>query len=740
MKTSNVKLILHRELRDQLRDRRTLFMIAVLPLLLYPLMGMAYLRFAQFMQEHPTNIAVIGADALPEQPPLLSGDRFVADLFSSPEQADLLVLDVLKLAPTDETQVTSLAQRNLANGDYDAVVYFPPDFASRLAPYRARHSSEPVKPPRPELYFSSAKARSLEAYRRVTAVLDQWRAAIVQQTLVERDIPVAAATPFRLDRQDLAGTVGRRAAMWSKILPFVLIVWSLTGAFYPAVDLCAGEKERGTLETLLCSPAERREIVWGKLLTVMIFSCITSLLNLLGMTATGAVIIGRFQAPQGFASALELGAPPLGTLLWLLTALIPLSALFSALSLALATMARSSKEGQYYLMPLLLITMPLAMIPIMPTSEINLGNSLVPITGTMLLLRCLIEGDYLLALRYVVPVVVVTGACCLLAIRWAEDQFNDESVLFREGERFELGAWLVNLVRDRRDTPSLAEAFMAGVVLLLLQFFVNLIFPMPGSWSGFAVVTVVTQVALIATPVLLMTLMLTASPRKTLLLRLPTASSVVAAALLAITVHPAATALRDVVTQLYPVSPQTLAQLGALSELMENVPLWQLLLLLALTPALCEELAFRGFMLSGLRHLGHKGMAIVICSAFFGIMHGILQQSVTAFVLGLLLGYLAVQTGSLLPCIVFHGIHNSLQLMAASALTPAFLSEHPRWQAVLEPSALTPGTLVYRIPIVVASILASGLLLGWFRTLPFTPTPEESLHKALDRQATARAL
>jgi sodium transport system permease protein len=281
---------------------------------------------------------------------------------------------------------------------------------------------------------------------------------------------------------------------------------------------------------------------------------------------------------------------------------------------------------------------------------------------------------------------------------------------------------------------------MAGVILLLLQFFVNLIVPMPGSWGGFALVTAVTQVALIATPICLMALMLTGNPRKTLLLRMPSAGALVAATFLAIAVHPAATALRDVVTQLYPVSPQTLEQLGQLSEIMGNVPLWQVLLLLAVTPAICEEIAFRGFMLSGLRHLGHKAMAIVICSAFFGIMHGILQQSVTAFVLGLILGYLAVQTGSLLPCIVFHGIHNSLQIVAASSLTPSFLSEHPRWQAVLEPSVMMPGTLVYRIPIVVASILASGLLLYWFRTLPFTPTPEETFQQALDRQSPVKAL
>ena len=85
--------------------------------------------------------------------------------------------------------------------------------------------------------------------------------------------------------------MSRRAAFWSKVLPFVVFIWALTGAFYPAVDLCAGEKERGTLETLLSSPAERSEIVMGKLLTIMGFSSATSLLNLLSMAITGTAVI-----------------------------------------------------------------------------------------------------------------------------------------------------------------------------------------------------------------------------------------------------------------------------------------------------------------------------------------------------------------------------------------------------------------------------------------------------------------
>ncbi len=733
MRWKNVKLIFHRELRDQLRDRRTLFMIAVLPLLLYPLMGMALLQIAQLRQVQPTKVWLIGSSHLPDRPVLLEDGQIVASLFSSPDRAHLIDLDVAESLPEGAESIEKLASEVLAEKLYDAVVYFPPTFATEI---EKNLSVEDVRfVPRPQVFFSGAREKSRTAYDRIVLLLDRWRGEIVQRTLAARQIPPSAAEPFEIGDQDVAEETKIRAALWSKVLPFIVIVWALTGAFYPAIDLCAGEKERGTLETLLSSPAERLEIVWGKLLTVMLFSIATSILNVISVTATAAVIMARLG--QYGAADIPLGPPPLSTMGWLLLALVPLAALFSALSLACATMARSSKEGQYYLMPLLLVTMPLAMIPVLPATEISLGGSLVPVTGVMFLLRSLMEGDYLVALKFAVPVIAVTGICCMLAIRWAVHQFNDESVLFRESERFDISSWVRHLVRDRADTPSVAEAVMCGILLLLLQFFVRFVAPPQTSWWDIVVSTSVLQVGLVVAPVLLMTTMLTASPRKTLLLRLPPLSAMLAAIVLALCLHPAAVGMREVLHRLYPISPETKIQLTVFAEMIHGVPLWQIVLLLAVTPAICEELAFRGFILSGLRHLGSRGMAILISSLFFGIVHGVLQQSLNAFVLGLILGYVAVHSGSILPCMLFHGVHNAMQLGMASTLTSDFLSRNPQMARFLTDSAQIEGALVYRTPILIVSILASGLVLYWFRSLPYSLSAEEQLQDALDHQSSA---
>lgn len=735
MNWSNVRLIFSREVRDQLRDRRTLFMIAVLPLLLYPILGMSMFQVLQFVREHPTKVLVIGAQDLPASPSLLQNGRFAARLFKDADKRRLLEITVSTAGGRTLRQQVAEARQSVKQGEYQAVVYFPPDFADRLRAFRellARQRSDPPearrgKPklsvPEPEIYFNSAKEKSQITFVRISQVLDRWLQEIGRQNLATSRLPESAARPFEVTEHDVADKGHRDAAVWGKLLPFLVLIWALTGAFYPAVDLCAGEKERGTLETLLSSPAQRSEIVWGKLLTIMVFSMVTAVLNLLSMGITGSFVM---QVLPG------LGHPPLLTPLWLLLALVPMSALFSALCLALAAFARSSKEGQYYLMPLVLITMPLVVLPMAPGVELNLGNSLIPVTGVVLLLRAMLEGNYFQALPYAPPVAVVTLTCCLWAIRWAEDQFNSESVLFRESERLDMGLWLRHLMRDRGDTPSAAQALLCGALILLIHFFMNFAVRQPEHFIDLAMVAAVTQLVVIATPALLMTVMLTRSPRQTLLLRMPPLAALPAAAILALVLHPAVMRLTELVAWLYPMSSDVHEMFHGL--LGQAPSLWLMLLVIAVMPAICEELAFRGFILSGLRHTGHKWRAIALSSFFFGIVHGVLQQSIVACVVGLLIGYLAVQTGSLLPGMVYHVIHNSLGVTAAR-LTQPDAADQPIVSRLVEFAADYGSP--YDWPVVVACLLLAAILLAWFRRLPYAKTAEESLQEALEHQGVS---
>ncbi|MDE0736516.1 MAG: ABC transporter permease subunit, partial [Pirellulaceae bacterium] len=278
MKWSNVRLIFARELRDQLRDRRTLLTILALPLLLYPLLGMTYLQMAQFLKESPTRIWILGTDHLPATPPLLddSGKLFPEKLFPKEKQS-LLELTTNPRLPdgVSQEQLLSHATETIESGEQEIIVYFPQNFADQLKTFReavARYRTEDISledmekvtVPAPIIYINTASDKSQLGFRRTDNILREWRQSIVKASFLESRIPAQASTPFQLEQVDVARTASKQAAVWSKILPFFALVWALAGAFYPAVDLCAGEKERGTLETLLCSPADRREIVWGK--------------------------------------------------------------------------------------------------------------------------------------------------------------------------------------------------------------------------------------------------------------------------------------------------------------------------------------------------------------------------------------------------------------------------------------------------------------------------------------------
>ena len=740
MTLSNIRLILACEVRDQLRDRRTLFMIAVLPILLYPLLGMSLLQVSQFMREKSTRVLVVGAGDSSELPGLFKDQQFDGRLFADPSRAKLLELHFAADEPAAQGQTApdarTKADIQVRTGQYEAALYFPPDFADRLDAFRRaiRREAEsratgqidaqpafPIRVPSPEIIYSTANDKSQIAHSRLLRVLDRWTTQLADDNLEASGVPRAVARPISVESADVADPKHRGASMWSKVLPVLLLLWALTGAFYPAIDLCAGEKERGTLETLLSSPAQRSEIVVGKLITIMLFSMVTAALNLLSMGITGWMVVERL---PGF------GLPPVTAVFALAVALVPISALFSALCLALAAFARSTKEGQYYLMPLLLAVMPLVILPMSPGVELNLGNSLIPITGVVLLLRSVLEGQYWQAVQFAPSVTIVTLLACLLSIRWAVDQFNSETVLFRESERLDIGLWLRHLFRDRQPTPSVAAAASCGILILVVHFFFSFSMGMPEGLGGLARTVFATQLIVIAGPALLMTFLLTRSPRQTLLLKWPHGLAIPAAAILAVLLHPAACILQSLVRELFSISESVRPALERMQDLFHQADLWSLVLIIALVPAICEELAFRGFVLSGFRHLGSKWRAIVYSALLFGLAHGIVQQSLIACVLGIILGWLAVQSGSILPSIVFHVVHNTLAV-ANSRITPEMIPDSPFLRKLVTP--LEGGGCLFEWPLVVVGSCGAVLVLIWFGHLRCPSSPEEELKRAIKR-------
>jgi sodium transport system permease protein len=762
MRWSIVRIIWARELRDQLRDRRTLFMIAVLPILLYPIAGLGFLQLAASYGTAPTVVGIQGREYLPpgddwvapevaaaiganapgggvervaaaaaldllqHYPPLLVADgerlRIRAAYLESEKEGNLLVLKEADRRELDERQV-------------DLLLVVPPDFMQRL-----RDNGRPEL----DVFTRPDDDRSRLVDNRLKAVLDRWKKQLKEVRFRRQGLPADFDEPFGVRHPAEARSPARQAAediyhLLLRIFPFVLVMWSLAGALYPAVDLCAGEKERGTMETLLISPASREEIVWGKFLTIWVFSAVTALLNLLSMGLT----------TWQFSRKMNVADFRLGPLFWGVLLLLPLSAFFSAICLAVGAYARSSKEGQYYLMPLFLLTMPLIFLTLVPGVTLNAFYSMVPVTGVALLLQRLmaagLPGPDLWG--YFLPVLAPMVLYSWLALRWAIEQFQREEVLFREAERLDLKLWLRRLFREKEALPSGGEALFCFGLILGLQW---LTFSIGGrelftdrSLGRFLNLSIVRYLAFVAAPPLFMAIMLTTRPLSGLGLRLPPWWAWLAAVVLALLLFPPITALTLTILDKFPDLARSIRLPGggaAAGARPEAEPLavggrWAFVAVLGVLPALCEELAFRGFILSGLRRRFRPWTAIFLSSFLFALYQMNVFQFAPHFVFGSVLALLVVRSGSVLPAIVFHLVWN------ACLLVPTF---YPEVFRLFLPGSGGDAEELLRagwwLVFLCAALAALGLVGLWYLgQVRETGVPEEGRAESLSRPGAGKA-
>lgn len=417
-----IRLIAGRELRDLLRDRRSVMLLIVLPVLLYPGFGLVGYLFAISLMDQESIVGVVGLDRLPsaaqwvepaadQNPPLIVAGQFAQPFCEGRREATLL-----QLVPLQSADRGPLERREI-----DVMLIVPEDFTSKLQ----REGNVTL-----ELKNRDGDEPSKLATRRLVAVLQRYDDALKKLRFARRGLAADFDRPLNIrepkaDDSPMQRGMDELRDRLAKFLPFLLVMWALAGALHPAIDLCAGEKERGTMETLLISPAERTEIVAGKFLAVWVFSTATAIWNLLWMGIL--CILGAWKFNLTFLSMASFALTMALTL--------PLTALFSALSIALGVYARSTKEGQYYLLPLFLGVMPLVVLSLMPNADLTFGMSLIPVTGMCLLIQKMIgpspASDYL---PFIAPVLASLGICVVLSCIWAIRQFHSEDVLFREAE------------------------------------------------------------------------------------------------------------------------------------------------------------------------------------------------------------------------------------------------------------------------------------------------------------------
>jgi sodium transport system permease protein len=321
-------------------------------------------------------------------------------------------------------------------------------------------------------------------------------------------------------------------------------------------------------------------------------------------------------------------------------------------------------------------------------------------------------------------VVGVTAVCLGLVTNWARRQVEDESVLFGGNDQWELGAWVRHLWRDRQSAATPAQAFACGAIILVALFFGKLaVTEMPQDLPGLAKLILMPQIGLILMPALLMATVLTTSLRTSLRLRMPHWTTLPLAVLLGATLHPLYVLVAEWISYTYPISEQAMEAMKPFTDQIESAPWLAVLALMALLPAVCEELAFRGFIFGGLLREGGRLRAVILTALMFGVSHGVLQQSIAATLMGLLLGWIALRTGSVLPGMLIHFTNNALSVSMERIATSSWSG------AELFLTSSEAGTM-YQPMWVITSIAIASTCMLYLGTLP--PRIDESEVDRLD--------
>ena len=399
MNWRNIRIVYRKELRDSLRDRRTIISMIVVPVLAMPLlmfgMGTLMVKTMSKAREEIPKIMVLGGE---ESPKLLAALRASKSIRIVPSSADF---------------TNQIVEKRIR-----AAVEIPRDFDAAVA----RGDAAAVR-----IYDYAGEIRSGFASGSLDQFFRNLRDATVRERLQARDVPTQVLRPFDIVHQNVAPPAKVGGNALGGIIPYFIIILCMTGAIYPATDLTAGEKERGTMETILCSPVSRTDLVLGKFLMVLTASLGTVLLSLLSMGGTFQITRHAFSGAKQ-ATELALTLDPAG-LAGVFLMLLPVAVMLSAVLLAVALFAKSFREAQSYTGPLMLVVIMPAMIGILPGMDLNARLALVPLVNVSLVCKEMIAGTW-----HWFYILLIFGSACVYAaaaLAWAVWMFQREEVLFR---------------------------------------------------------------------------------------------------------------------------------------------------------------------------------------------------------------------------------------------------------------------------------------------------------------------
>jgi len=396
MSWKNIRLIFVKELVGTIRDKRTIIAMIIIPLIFYPLLfaGVGYFSKIGSLKSEEANSKIV-----------IHGAEFAPQL-------------VKHLQDSEKIKVFTIGEdypTKLQNGDIQAVLVIPSDFKYKI---------EQEEPGKLILKYDATEAKSRIAQKRVNQIIEKYKGEILLQRISRLNLKEEFLTPLILQEENIATAEKMAGSFLAVLLPYLIIILIFAGAMHTAVDITAGEKERGTMATLLVSQVSRLEIVLGKCLAVMLISFTSMALGLLGLTLAfllGASIAGGIEG-MNFGMTIN-------TIFLLFLVLFPLVGLASAVLVMVGIFARNIREASNYITPIYMLTVLLGVISVSQGMELTGKMFLVPILNSSFVFKELLLGK--IYWDHILTTFIANMIIAGLALFGATRLFSKEEVLFR---------------------------------------------------------------------------------------------------------------------------------------------------------------------------------------------------------------------------------------------------------------------------------------------------------------------
>lgn len=395
MNLKHISIVFRKELTDMFRDKKTIISSILIPIIIFPIMygfmGFSQKKMVSDVEKNGINIAV-RAD---------SNNSSIEQYIKSSKGLNIINVDD--------------PDKAIEKGTVLAVVFIGKDFDDAI---------KSGKPAPITLQYDDSNQSSLMAVGTVRGVIDQYSSEIVSKRLQDKGIDPSIMKPVAVtEKRATPGEEGSGIGMmiFSMLLPLMLAIYSATSVLPAATDNGAGEKERGTLEPLLTTQANRLSLLTGKYFAITVAGIIGTMASMLGL------FIAQQLSPEMLGTGKQL---PLSSIIVVALAAICLTLIFAALELAISILARSFKEAQTYLSPITILAMlPAFAVYMMDPKNISIVYFNVPFINLVCIIKELIVGIYnplhiLLSFGWAVVYITV-------ALLFARYMFNKESVIFR---------------------------------------------------------------------------------------------------------------------------------------------------------------------------------------------------------------------------------------------------------------------------------------------------------------------